>query len=214
MYIEDTKYIIKLIDKLYRWCKFFKKSHNIVRWNDLEHEMRIELINNVDYVIENKDSLIINTNLKDDFDDFVEDIKHLIEDNYYNIVADNREKKVTLHIKLHDDFYKVIKSIIQMRVADLSINVYKTPGGQVIVESSFENGYVVIFELKFDDVFEVSIKRSDSNEYLDYSFAYVDSSELFGVIYKIEQAQKEALDNIDGNEILEKTGLSLKYRED
>lgn len=214
MYMEDIKYIIKLIDRLSKWCKFFKKSHNIVKWNDSEHEMRIELIDNVDYVIENKDSLIVNTNLKDDFNDFVEDIKHLVENHYYSIIANNKDKKIILHIELNDVFYKVIKSIIQMRVEDLPINVYKSPGGQFIVTSSFENGYEVIFELKFDDVFEVSIKRNDSDEYLDYSFAYVDSSELFGVIYKIEQAQKESLDNIDGNEILKITGLSLKYKED
>ena len=44
MYMEDTKYIIKLIDKLSKWCKFFKKSHNIIRWNDIENEMRTKLL--------------------------------------------------------------------------------------------------------------------------------------------------------------------------
>lgn len=211
----DKKDIIKLIDKLSLWCKRFKKSLNIIRWSDIKNEIQIELLSNVDFVIENTNSLIVNTNLRDDFDKFIKDVKDLVEGHYYEIIANEDTKKVVLHIKLDETFYKVIKSVLQMRIAGLFVNVYRTPNCIFVVEANFENGYDAIFELQFDDIFDVSIKYTDSEDYLDYSFSYIDSSELFGIIYKLEQLEKgELTDSLDGKELLKKTGLSLKYNED
>lgn len=209
-----SKELLELINILTKWCRFFKKNVNFTRWSDIKNEIQIELTSGVDYTVENKERLVVHTNVRDDFDKFIESIKKYVEDYYYEILADKYDNKITLHVELPKDFYSVIKSILQLRISDIPMKVYTDKENILCVESDFNNGYIVLFELRFDDIFEVSLKRKDTDEYLNYSFAYIYSNEMFDIMYKVEQAEKDSLENIDERDLLKRTGLTLKYKED
>ena len=209
-----SKELLELINILTKWCRFFKKNVNFTRWSDIKNEIQIELTSGVDYTVENKERLVVHTNVRDDFDKFIESIKKYVEDYYYEILANKYDNKITLHIELPKDFYSVIKSILQLRISDIPMKIYIDKENILCVESDFNNNYIVLFELRFDDIFEVSLKRKDSNEYLNYSFAYIYSNEMFDIMYKVEQAEKDSLENIDERDLLKRTGLTLKYKED
>lgn len=209
-----SKELLELINILTKWCRFFKKNVNFTRWSDIKNEIQIELTSGVDYTVENKERLVVHTNVRDDFDKFIESIKKYVEDYYYEILADKYDNKITLHVELPKDFYSVIKSILQLRISDIPMKVYTDKENILCVESDFNNGYIVLFELRFDDIFEVSLKRKDTDEYLNYSFAYIYSNEMFDIMYKVEQAEKDSLENIDERDILKRTGLTLKHKED
>ena len=208
-----NKELLQLINLLTRWCKLFKENLNLVRWSDHNSEIQIELIPNVDYVIQNKERLVVNTNLRDDFDKFIDDIKDSVDNHYYEIKANEYEKRMVLHVRLPKDYYAVIKAILQLRISDIPMSVYLDQSNVLCVESSFENGYDVLFELKFENVFEASLKETETNEFLDYSFAYITADEMFGILYKVEQADKDSLNDLNRKEIMENTGLFLKYEE-
>lgn len=208
-----NKELLQLINLLTRWCKLFKENLNLVRWSDHNSEIQIELIPNVDYVIQNKERLVVNTNLRDDFDKFIDDIKDSVENHYYEIKANEYEKRMVLHVRLPKDYYAVIKAILQLRISDIPMSVYLDQSNILCVESSFENGYDVLFELKFENVFEASLKETETNEFLDYSFAYITADEMFGILYKVEQADKNSLNDLNRKEVMENTGLFLKYEE-
>lgn len=209
-----SKELLELINILTKWCRFFKKNVNFTRWSDIKNEIQIELTSGVDYTVENKERLVVHTNIRDDFDKFIESIKKYVEDYYYEILANKYDNKITLHIELPKDFYSVIKSILQLRISDIPMKIYIDKANILCVESDFNNGYIVLFELRFDDIFEVSLKRKDTDEYLNYSFAYIYSNEMFDIMYKVEQAEKDSLENIDERDLLKRTGLTLKYKED
>lgn len=208
-----NKELLQLINLLTRWCKLFKENLNLVRWSDHNNEIQIELIPNVDYVIQNKERLVVNTNLRDDFDKFIDDIKDSVDNHYYEIKANEYEKRMVLHVRLPKDYYAVIKAILQLRISDIPMSVYLDQSNILCVESSFENGYDVLFELKFENVFEASLKETETNEFLDYSFAYITADEMFGILYKVEQADKNSLNDLNRKEVMENTGLFLKYEE-
>ena len=209
-----SKELLELINILTKWCRFFKKNVNFTRWSDIKNEIQIELTSGVDYTVENKERLVVHTNVRDDFDKFIESIKKYVEDYYYEILANKYDNKITLHIELPKDFYSVIKSILQLRISDIPMKIYIDKEKILCIESDFSNNYIVLFELRFDDIFEVSLKRKDSDEYLNYSFAYIYSNEMFDIMYKVEQAEKDSLENIDERDLLKRTGLTLKYKED
>lgn len=206
--------LLKLINILTKWCRFFKKNVNFTRWSDIKNEIQIELTSGVDYTVENKERLVVHTNVRDDFDKFIESIKKYVEDYYYEILANKYDSKITLHVELPKEFYSVIKSILQLRISDIPMKIYIDKENILCVKSDFNNGYIVLFELRFDDIFEVSLKRKDTDEYLNYSFAYIYSNEMFDIMYKVEQAEKDSLENIDERDLLKRTGLTLKYKED
>lgn len=209
-----SKELLELINILTKWCRFFKKNVNFTRWSDIKNEIQIELTSGVDYTVENKERLVVHTNVRDDFDKFIESIKKYVEDYYYEILANKYDDKITLHVELPKDFYSVIKSILQLRISDIPMKIYIDKEKILCIESDFSNNYIVLFELRFDDIFEVSLKRKDSDEYLNYSFAYIYSNEMFDIMYKVEQAEKDSLENIDERDLLKRTGLTLKYKED
>lgn len=209
-----SKELLELINILTKWCRFFKKNVNFTRWSDIKNEIQIELTSGVDYTVENKERLVVHTNVRDDFDKFIDCIKEYVDDYYYEILANKSDSKITLHIELPKDFYSVIKSILQLRISDIPMKIYIDKEKTLCIESDFNNGYIVLFELRFDDIFEVSLKRKDSDEYLNYSFAYIYSNEMFDIMYKVEQAEKDSLENIDERDLLKRTGLTLKYKED
>lgn len=209
-----SKELLELINILTKWCRFFKKNVNFTRWSDIKNEIQIELTSGVDYTVENKERLVVHTNIRDDFDKFIDCIKEYVDDYYYEILANKSDSKITLHIELPKDFYSVIKSILQLRISDIPMKIYIDKEKTLCIESDFNNGYIVLFELRFDDIFEVSLKRKDSDEYLNYSFAYIYSKEMFDIMYKVEQAEKDSLENIDERDLLKRTGLTLKYKED
>lgn len=209
-----SKELLELINILTKWCRFFKKNVNFTRWSDIKNEIQIELTSGVDYTVENKERLVVHTNVRDDFDKFIESIKKYVEDYYYEILANKYDNKITLHIELPKDFYSVIKSILQLRISDIPMKIYIDKEKILCIESDFSNNYIVLFELRFDDIFEVSLKRKDSDEYLNYSFAYIYSNEMFDIMYKVEQAEKDSLENIDERDLLKRTGLTLKHKED
>ena len=212
--MRKSKELLELINILTKWCRFFKKNVNYTRWSDIKNEIQIELKNSVDYTIENKERLIVHTNLRDDFDKFIDDIKEYVDDYYYEILADKYYGKITLHIELPKEFYSVIKTILQLRISDIPMKIYINKEKTLCIESDFNNNYIVSFELRFDDIFEVSLKRKDSDEYLNYSFAYIYSNEMFDIMYKVEQAEKGSLENIDERDLLKRTGFTLKYKEE
>lgn len=209
-----SKELLELINILTKWCRFFKKNVNFTRWSDIKNEIQIELTSGVDYTVENKERLVVHTNVRDDFDKFIDCIKKYVDDYYYEILANKYDNKITLHIELPKDFYSVIKSILQLRISDIPMKIYIDKEKTLCIESDFNNGYIVLFELRFDDIFEVSLKRKDTDEYLNYSFAYIYSNEMFDIMYKVEQAEKGSLENIDERDLLKRTGLTLKYKED
>lgn len=209
-----NKELLELINRLTKWCRFFKKNVNFTRWSDIRNEIQIELTPSVDYTIENKARLVVHTNLRDDFYKFIDNIKEYVDDYYYEILANKCDNKITLHIELPKEFYSVIKTILQLRISDIPMKVYINKENILCVESDFNNNYIVLFELRFDDIFEVSLKRKDTDEYLKYSFAYIYSKEMFDIMYKVEQAEKDSLENIDERDLLKLTGLTLKYKED
>ena len=209
-----NKELLELINILTKWCRFFKKNVNFTRWSDIKNEIQIDLTSGVDYTIENKKRLVVHTNVRDDFDKFIDCVKEYVEDYYYEILANKYDNKITLHIELPKEFYSVIKSILQLRISDIPMKVYINKENILCVESDFNNNYIVLFELRFDDIFEVSLKRKDTDEYLNYSFAYIYSNEMFDIMYKVEQAEKDSLENIDERDLLKLTGLTLKYKED
>lgn len=209
-----NKELLELINILTKWCRFFKKNVNFTRWSDIKNEIQIELTPSVDYTIENKERLVVHTNLRDDFDKFIDSVKEYVDDYYYEILANKSDSKITLHIELPKEFYLVIKTILQLRISDIPMKVYINKENILCVESDFNNNYIVLFELRFDDIFEVSLKRKDSDEYLNYSFAYIYSKEMFDIMYKVEQVEKGSLENIDERDLLKITGLTLKYKED
>lgn len=209
-----NKELLELINILTKWCRFFKKNVNFTRWSDIKNEIQIELTSGVDYVIENKERLAVHINTRDDFDKFIDSIKKYVDDYYYELSANKSVSKITLHIELPKEFYLVIKTILQLRISDIPMKVYINKENILCVESDFNNNYIVLFELRFDDIFEVSLKRKDNDEYLNYSFAYIYSKEMFDIMYKVEQAEKDSLENIDERDLLKLTGFTLKYKED